>query len=196
MKLVFLLVTTIIFGVASIDASARNTIKWKSVGNWNILVDPTLGNGCYLTASYESGTSFRFGFALGERPQFYVILHDPDWKSIEEGKEYDISLRFDERKGWAWTAQGTRLSDGEVVLYGGATSSDFFSELARSHVLFATYKRQVIASLQLKGSFAASRELLKCHDAMKATGATGRKARRDPFASETAPRRVRDPFAR
>lgn len=195
MKLVFLLVTTIILGVASTGANARDAVKWKRVGSWSILVDPSVGNGCYLTATYVSGTSFRFGFELGAKPQFYVILGDPEWKSIEEGKEYNISLRFDDRKGWAWTALGTKMTDGSIVLYGQATSSDFFSELARSHILFAIYKRQVIARLQLKGSFAASRELLKCHDAMKAAGATGRKASRDPFASDAAPRKVRDPFA-
>jgi hypothetical protein len=41
---------------------AAQSILWKSVGGWSVLMDPSTGNGCYVTIAYEKGTTLRLGF--------------------------------------------------------------------------------------------------------------------------------------
>ena len=42
-------------------ALAQETALWRTVGQWQIRVDATLGYGCFLVGSYTRGTVLRIG---------------------------------------------------------------------------------------------------------------------------------------
>lgn len=173
---------------------ASKAINWKKVGGWDIRVDPSLSNGCFLLASYVTGTVFRFGFDMGTGNAYFLIAN-ANWKSIEEGKSYKLVFQFDERPEWTGEGTSKKFGDDLTALVGSVSDTVFFNELARSHVLSASYKRREIARLALKGSYAAVRELIKCQAEMRAAGGTDRRASKDPFASGRAEAKAKDPFA-
>ncbi len=187
------LVLIVILG--SGHSHASKAINWKKVGGWDIRVDPSLSNGCFLLASYETGTVFRFGFDMGTGNAYFLIANTSR-KCIEEGKSYKLVFQFDERPEWTGDGTGKKFEDGLTALVGSVSDTVFFGELARSHVLSASYKRREIARLALKGSYAAVRELIKCQAEMRAAAGTDRRTRKDPFASDRTRAGAKDPFAR
>ena len=42
-------------------APAQETVLWRSIGQWQIRVDASLGYGCFLVGSYTRGTVLRIG---------------------------------------------------------------------------------------------------------------------------------------
>ncbi len=64
---------------------------WKRVGSWDIRVDRSLNYGCFLVNVYQGGTVFRIGFDRTNGGG-YLMLGNPNWRSIEVGKEYDLEL--------------------------------------------------------------------------------------------------------
>lgn len=180
--------------LSSVDANAEKAVNWKNVGNWSIRVDTSLENGCFLYAQYEGGTQFRFGFDMG-LGNAYFLIGNGNWKSLEEGKTYTLVFQFDNRPRWTGEGRGYLVGENLVGLVGTVSDGEFFSELARSHVLTATYKGREIARLNLKGSYAAVKELLNCQAEMRAARAVGKQPRKDPFAPDRATENTRDPFA-
>ena len=73
---------------------------WKKVGHWQIRVDTTLNNGCFLYTSFERGTILRIGLDKTATGGGYIIIGNDDWKSIEVGKDYKISIKFDDELPW------------------------------------------------------------------------------------------------
>ena len=43
------------------SARAQDTLLWRTVGQWQIRVDKSLGYGCFLVGSYTQGTILRIG---------------------------------------------------------------------------------------------------------------------------------------
>lgn len=189
----------VIFGVLFLtfatSAHANKNTIWKNVGTWIVGVDQSLGNGCFVSAVTNRGTAFRFGFSFREKGGIFVLIGNKDWASIEEGKDYKMVLQFDRRPAWTWRPAGVPMESGKVYLYGLAMEADFFNEMAKSHVMSVTYQGRHVAQLNLKGSHAALMELANCQQAMNATGTTGRRISKDPFATDQSRRSKKDPFA-
>lgn len=172
-------------------ALAVDTVRWKSMGQWEVMVDQTLGHGCFILASWDVGTVIRAGFnpALNST---YITFGDVKWKSIEVGKEYPLTIQFDKRTGWNGMATGIRFDGSDVnMLHAsiGAKPADFFAQMAASHAIYIRYQGKVISNLRLTGSAAAVSEMINCQLAMRETGAG-----QDPFAEAST--NGSDPFAR
>ena len=176
-------------------AQAADAIKWKTVGDWTISVDTSLGYKCFLSAVYERGTILRFGLAAGKSSVAYMLLGDMNWKSIESGKQYPLTVKFDDRPGWTGDATGLRLSGGFTVLYLKIDQPRFFAEFARRRGLYVEYEGKQVANLSLRGSFRGVAELIKCQQAINLSTGTPASTSRDPFASSGPARQVSDPFA-
>ncbi|WP_332716095.1 hypothetical protein [Pelagibacterium mangrovi] len=179
-----------ILAVVASPIAAQDAQVWDTIGNWTIAVDTTLDNSCFALTVFEGDTYLRLGLNVTEAMlPYYMILGNPSWRSIEEGKDYELTLQFDNAPAWTATAVGTYMGDLPSLML-QAAEFDFIDEFARKHTLQITFMGRRVDSLSLSGSARATQELATCQIAMDRTGLPST----DPF--ETRPASApKDPFA-
>lgn len=194
LKIVFSAFLFVLVIFPSDIAKSQETLTWKEVGGWEIRVDTTLGNACFMIATWEQGTILRIGFVSGQSTSTvpYIILGNIYWTSLEEGKDYNLTFRFDNQRPWAVNATGYRLGQYVFLLFEVGTW-EFVDEFMRKHGAEISYDGQVIANLSLTNSFAALRETANCHLQMAQAGAQGTQPSADPFANRSS-QPDQDPF--
>src|SRR5437762_814048 len=163
-----------VLGLASAPASAGDAVRWGKVAGWDILVDTTLGNGCFIFTIYDGGTALRLGFDPDEGDA-YLMVGNQKWASIEHGKDYEIEIRMDRDAPWHATATGVDF-DGLPLLMASTDQPDFLVDFMKKNNLTVRYQNQTVANLSLKGTFAAVAEMLKCQDQVDKIGVGGRAA--------------------
>ena len=80
-------------------ARGEETPKWKEVAGWQIHIDTTLDNGCFMASFYAQGNAFRVGFNKGAA-NGYMMFGNKDWKSLSAGGDYDIDVQFGNEEPW------------------------------------------------------------------------------------------------
>lgn len=147
-------------------------------GIWTVVIDTTLGNGCYLISEFDNGIVFRIG--LDRRPDvnnFYFIVGGASWTSLVQGKEYELAFTFDQNTSWNVPMTGVAMGK-YVMLRGIFDDATLWEEFAKSRILSISRNGKYVSSINLEGSHAASEKLLACIDQQKKTPATAA----DPFA--------------
>lgn len=187
-----------LFSATTSDAFAKNeTFVWKKVDGWQVRIDTTLHNGCFIVAVYRSGTVVRVGLippGSERQGQAYIMVGNRKWKSIEVGKDYNLIFKFDNLPGWSASARGLKMTRVRA-LYATTTKVEFFNEMKRKHKLAIFYQGKRIALVGLKGSYAAINEMARCQTAVRRVENQKRTARnKDPFAKDTY-RFEPDPFS-
>ena len=180
------------------NALAADSIYWKSVGNWDVLIDPSMGGACYTVVSYQDGTILRLGFDFTSNPtSIYLGIGSEMWKSLESGKDYDITIQFDNNP--VWRASAAAVSVGTVnYIKATTTDTNFVNEFSRKHTLRAWFMGRQITSLTLSGSAAAVSEMLECQKATEAVISSGPKqppSPKDPFEVAPNAKPAADPFS-
>ncbi|MBX9777892.1 MAG: hypothetical protein K2Y71_26225 [Xanthobacteraceae bacterium] len=161
-------------------AFAQDTPLWRTVGQWQIRVDASLGFGCFLVGSYTRGTVLRIGIDQ-QNGNGYVMVGNEAWRSLEVGNQYDLAIRFDSNSPWRGRATARRIGSGEMVfLYLSFDRARFLVELARRNNMTIFYQGDVVTSLPLHGTNAAVQEMLNCQRA--ADAARKNRPQGDPFA--------------
>lgn len=162
-------------------AIAQDTMLWRSVGQWQIRVDKSLGYGCFLLGSYTRGTVLRIGIDQ-QNGNGYVMIGNEAWRSLQVGNRYDLALRFDNAAPWRGRATARTIGSGSMrFLYLSFDRSRFLVELARRLNLTISYNGQVVTQLPLRGTNAAVQEMIRCQQAADAARKNGR-PQGDPFA--------------
>ncbi len=69
--------------------SAEETHLWKVVDKWQVRLDPTLNNGCFIMLAFERATVLRVGFD-NRGKQAYVMLGHADWQSLADSTRQRI----------------------------------------------------------------------------------------------------------
>jgi hypothetical protein len=184
--------------VATAPAMAAEAVKWSEVDGWSVLMDPTMGNACYVSTAYEDGTVLRLGFNfLGPQGALYLALGNQNWKSLEAGKDYPVVIKFDTETPWDAVATAMEFSDINWLTI-QTTDMGFAGEFAAKHSLLATFEGRQITKLRLKGSSKAVAEMLNCQDAVKAYSSKKElpaPSPADPFATSPEVKSTTDPFA-
>ena len=196
-KLIICLVVSGSFVFAAPVSHAKpKTILWKTVnGVWDVRVDKSMNYGCFIFAFYPATkTQIRFGYYGTKQP--YILVGNEKWKSLDRGKAYPISIKFDKHP--AWTGDSTAGKMGSYkILFLKVPETKFFLQFGKSHTISISYKETIIAHLSLKGSYGAVVELLKCQRAIREITpgvSRGVKSKDDPFSSKVITRTVSDPF--
>jgi hypothetical protein len=144
-------------------SAAQTSIPWTEVGGWIVAADSSLGFGCFVLNVYEDGTAIRLGFdkSVGGG---YVLLGNTRWASIEELKDYDITIQMDNEPIWTAIATGGRMDDLPVlrITFG---DPDFVYEFMRKLGLRVWFNGREVANLSLRGSAAAAVAMLECQEA-------------------------------
>ena len=158
--------------------ASDDSVPWGSgeVAGWTIAVDTSLGGGCFIYAIFDGNTLVRIGFDPSSS-DYYLILGDDDWKSIEAGKEYDLTLTLGRRTPWDAPADGISLGDGTALMV-TSTDTNFLEEFSSQQNIKVEYNDDVIANLDLSGSAAAINEMINCQSAVDAAASSGGD---DPF---------------
>jgi hypothetical protein len=143
-------------------ARAQDTLLWRTVGQWQIRVDKSLGYGCFLVGSYTQGTILRIGIDQ-QSGNGYVMVGNEVWRSLQVGNQYDLALRFDNTSPWRGRATARRIGSGNMVfLYLSFDRARFLVELARRLTMTIFYQGDVVTTLPLRGTNAAVQEMLNC----------------------------------
>lgn len=182
--------------VTATQVIAEDSIFWKSVGNWDVSIDTSVGYGCFASATWESGTFLRLGFNP-EADNFYMLVGNGKWTSLRAGEEYDIQIKFDSKAPWDVSATGFQFNPGELVyLHASSSKFDFIEEFMRHNKMKISYQGKEIDTLRLTGSSRAFKEVIKCQEDADTRGGTVA----DPFAGSSSSatgsgRKPADPFA-
>lgn len=177
--------------VSPARAEASDVANWATVGGWSIKVDRTLGDSCFAFAPYEGGTVLRIGVDAQKEKIYFLVGHD-GWKSLEEGKIYPVRIVFDGAKDYQGEMRGHRIN-GFVVLAHRDLSTDFVRDFMQRNGMEIFYRGAKIASLSLRNTFAAVREVINCQREIGFSGSGSTNRRSDPFVSTPGPG-SRDPF--
>lgn len=176
-----LLLASGLSGFALSGTFAQETPLWRTVGQWQIRVDASLGYGCFLVGSYTRGTVLRIGIDQ-QSGNGYVMVGNEAWRSLQVGNQYDLALRFDSNAPWRGSATARRIGSGDMVfLYLSFDRARFLVELARRNNMTIFYQGDVVTSLPLRGTNAAVQEMLNCQRAADIARKTNR-PQGDPFA--------------
>lgn len=171
----------------STTATGQTSPLWKRVAGWDVRVDVSLADSCFIFRVYEGMTILRVGFnkLAGNG---YLMLGNKDWASLEEGRNYDLVFQFDDEK--PWVGEATAIAFHTLVgLWMNIDKARFLREMAEQHVLDVRYRGKSIARLKLDGSYAALMEMATCQElADEARGDS------DPFDSESEDSES-DPFS-
>jgi hypothetical protein len=174
--------------IVSGEARAQDTVKWGDVGGWTVAIDKTVA-GCFALGAFERGTYFRIGIDP-QHSNGYIIIGNEAWRSIEVGKEYSLEIRFGNAAPWFADATAIRMVNSVVLIF-SFTGPDLAVEFMRKQNVEIRYQGALVSNVNLKGSYAAFLEVIRCQDALD-----GRQAERpapDPF--DTTRQDVNDPFA-
>ena len=162
-------------------ALAQDTALWRTVGQWQIRVDASLGYGCFLVGSYTRGTVLRIGIDQ-QNGNGYVMVGNEAWRSLQVGSQYDLALRFDNASPWRGRATARRIGSGDMVfLYLSFDRARFLVELARRLNMTIYYQGEFVTQLPLYGTNAAVQEMLNCQRAADIARKQNR-PQGDPFA--------------
>ncbi|QIZ82553.1 hypothetical protein HFZ77_11045 [Thalassovita gelatinovora] len=153
--------TVVVALTAPVMAPAADLEYWGEAGGWDIMIDPTLGNGCLIQAEYDNGVLVRIGFDLNEESAYLTAFHD-NWGGIEEGAQYDISFDLD-GQSYEGEATGIYLNGmpGADIYF---DSEDFLWDLASKYTLTLYNDNGEVMSIELGGSMVALEEAIACQD--------------------------------
>ncbi len=183
----------IMFMISTKEASSADEPLWKNVDHWQVRVDTTLNNSCFFYATFARGTMLRIGLDKTATGGGYIIVGNNDWKSIEEGKHYKISIKFDNQTPWIGNATGIKFNANAKIsfLYLPFGESEFLEEFMTKNSLEIKYNNASVTTLNLKHNYQVIKELIECQKAMDSARPSSSK---DPFAKNKEIQR--DPFAR
>ena len=182
--------------LAASPVAAQEAVFWKSVGNWDVSIDTTISNGCYAIATWNGGTVLRIGLNPLEE-NFYLLVGNEKWASLESGQEYDISIKFGAKAAWDVAARGLQFSPEDVVyLHAESTKFEFIEEFMRQSSMKISYQNKEIDTLKLTGSSRAFKEVMACQQEVDKRGTANTS---DPFAGSSSRsgsgKKSEDPFA-
>ncbi len=179
-----------LLGILSLGAFAPPAFSYNGpapagrlVGGWQIRVDPTVGNGCYAMQYDADGTGIRLGIDP-DRHNLYLILGNPAWTSLEEGRTYRLRFVFDQAKTYDSDLEAGALGD-RVVLARSGLGTDFVTDFVESVGVRIDYRGAPIAHLSLRDARAALTEMTRCQKEMdQADGGNPASVRpaSDPFS--------------
>ena len=148
--------------VFSVPVSAQTLVTYDTVGVWDILVDPTIANGCLINTVFEDGSDVRIGFD-NEAGTGYLLAMNEAWAGIEEGTDYPITIDVD---GSTYEGSGTGIyiddMPGVDITF---DTVDFLMDVATKQTLTLSNEEGPVMSIDLTDSLAALEAAIACQEA-------------------------------
>ncbi|MDR7124144.1 hypothetical protein J2X53_000962 [Pseudorhodobacter sp. 4114] len=156
------LATTIAFAGLSTMATAQDLMTYDTVGVWDVLVDPTIGNGCLINAVFEDGSDVRIGFAP-DTGYGYILAMNEGWEGVEDDAMYPVSMDVD---GSVYEGEGKGIHiDGLPGVDIEFDSAEFLMDVATKQTLTLSTEAGEIMSIDLTDSLRALEAAIACQEA-------------------------------
>lgn len=156
------LATTLAMVAFSATAYAQDLVTYDTVGVWDILVDPTVGNGCLINAVFEDGSDVRVGFAPDTGYGYLLALND-GWEGVEDDAMYPVSMDVD---GVVYEGEGKGIHiDGLPGVDIEFDSADFLLDVATKQTLTLSTEAGEIMSIDLTDTLRALNAAIECQEA-------------------------------
>ena len=159
MRLRFLLPILV---ACALPAAAQNLVKWGEAGGWDVMVDPTVGNGCLITSKFEDGSTVRVGINP-EDDDGYLMAFNEAWGAIVEGDTYAISFDLDGEE-YEGDATGTWLA-GTPGVEVSFDDSDFILDMVTKNTLILSHDGDEVMTIDLSGTPEGIEALIACQEA-------------------------------
>ena len=143
------------------SAGAQSLEPWGASDFWDVMIDPTLGNGCLIQSEFEDGSVVRIGLDRTNGTGYVTAFNDA-WGDIEAGKLYPISFDLD-GESFEGEAVGMYLDGmpGADVVF---DSVDFFMSIAQRQTMTMYHDGAEVLSIDLTGTMAGLEAVLECQD--------------------------------
>lgn len=144
-----------------VAAFAQGLEQWGTAGGWDVLIDPSLGDGCLIQAEYQDGSVVRIGFDRDEGAG-YVTAFNMNWGDIEEGASYDIVFDLDGQE-YEGVATGIYLADvpGADIYF---DSEDFLFDIAKKYTMTLYNANGEVMAIDLEGTYDGLSAAIECQD--------------------------------
>jgi hypothetical protein len=199
-KLLMAGVASVTLAIAATQAAPARadqtpTASYSRVGAWEIRVDSTLANSCYMTTTYRDGV-VRFGYDNPHNSGFLSIKNSA-WTSLVDGNVYQLTMQIDNNPPSPFKAMATTDTAGYrglIMLFGDP--ENFMSGFGLTSQLRLSYQGREIGRFNLVGTAQGITAMNECNQAY---GGPDFAVKQDPFkptgpARPTAPARQIDPF--
>ncbi|MGR3616244.1 MAG: hypothetical protein ACU0BB_09395 [Paracoccaceae bacterium] len=156
------ILTVCAIALGAAGASAQELIDKGIFHGWNLLVDPSFGNGCLIQSAVGDESLVRLGYdALNE--QGYFSVFNKAWGDIKKGETYPIKFDLD---GEAFDAVVTGVQAGHAK--GGIVffkDREFVHAIAQKKIMtvYGQTGQQVMA-IDLAGTSRALDYARDCQD--------------------------------
>jgi hypothetical protein len=146
-----------------VAAFAQSLEEWGSAGGWDVLIDPTLGDGCLIQAEYQDGSLVRIGFDRNEGSG-YVTAFNENWGGIEEGESYDIIFDLDGEE-YEGVATGIYLEElpGADIYF---DNPEFLFDIAKKYTMTLYNSEGEVMAIDLGGTNVGLDAVIECQEEM------------------------------
>ena len=146
----------------SAPAFGQQLTTWGAAGDWDVMVDSSLGNGCLIQSAFTDGSVVRIGLDV-TAGSGYLTAFNQNWGAIEVGETYPITFDVD-GSVYEGEAKGIWLDDmpGADIYF---DSEDFMFDLAAKQTLTLYHDGTEVMSIDLAGTMLGLEEVLICQDA-------------------------------
>ncbi|WP_127113454.1 hypothetical protein [Shimia sediminis] len=157
------LTTLAVAAMLPLSVAAQELEAWGSAGGWDILIDPSLGDGCLIQAAYSDGSVVRIGFDRNEG-MGYVTAFNEAWGDIEEGAQYGILFDLDGQEYDA-TATGIYLNGvpGADIYF---DNPDFLFDIAAKYTMTIYNENGYVTAIDLGGTMVGLEGAIECQNEM------------------------------
>ena len=157
------LATALALTLVTTAASAQGLEQWGTGGGWDIMIDPSLGDGCLIQAAYQDGSLVRIGFDRNAGAG-YITAFNENWGDIEEGVTYDILFDLDgqEYEGEATGIYLVGMPGADIYF----TNPDFLWDIAAKYTLTLYHEGYEVMAIDLGGTMVGLEGALECQDEM------------------------------
>lgn len=155
-----LLTVLLLLGSAELRADTPPGLQpWGQSGDWSVLVDPSVGNGCLIQKDFDEGFRIRLGYVPDRAGGFFAALSE-DWGHVEPGSKGLVRFISDRDK-FAGEVEG--IEDGSMR--GGwafFNNPEFAEELAKRRSITVIGPNGGEFDIDLTGSARAINEARRC----------------------------------
>lgn len=147
--------------VCSSAAFAQELVQWGASDYWDVMIDPSLGNGCLIQSEFEDGSLVRVGFDM-TTGYGYVTIFNTAWGEIEDGALYPIDFALDDEQ-FSGEAKGMYLNGvpGADIEFDNV---DFFMSIAARQTMTMYHDGDELLSIDLTGTMEGLEAVFECQE--------------------------------
>ena len=150
------------FGITTVRAELRIDETFDKSEPWIIGYNSSL-KGCVASATADDRTTVWIGFD-GSEPDIpaYLAFTNPNWRSIEPRKFYEIQIQALGYRSWRGYGSGVERRPKEKGVFVFGVRQRFLQDFAQASGLVLLLNKEVLTRANISGSSDALEKLMSC----------------------------------